>query len=374
MRRTLLISNDFPPRTGGIQSYVHAIAERLPADDLVVYAPSWPGDADFDARQAFEVVRHSGSLMLPFGAVGRRAEALIREHRCTAVWFGAAAPLGLLAGRLRAAGVQRAVASTHGHEIGWSMVPGARRALRAIGERNDVVTFVSRYVRSRVAAALGPMAALEYLPPGVDSARFTPDPAARRRVRDRHGLGTAPLVVCVSRMVARKGQDTLVSAMPRLLRAVPDAALLLVGDGPLRESLERRARAAGVAHRVVFAGSVPAGELPAHYAAGDVFAMPCRTRGGGLDVEGLGLVFLEASAAGVPVVAGHSGGAPETVLPGVSGSVVDGRDTALVADTLAGMLDRPEHARALGRAGRRWVEQSWTWEASAARLAELLSA
>ncbi|MET3804996.1 phosphatidylinositol alpha-1,6-mannosyltransferase [Nakamurella sp. UYEF19] len=373
MRRTLLVTNDFPPRQGGIQSYVQALSERLPAQDLVVYAPAWPGAAEFDAAQRFEVVRHPGSLMLPVPSVARRAAELIRRHHLEAVWFGAAAPLALLTPTLRRAGIVRSVASTHGHEVGWSMLPGSRQALRSIGRHVDVVTFVSRYARGRIAAALGPMAALEYLPAGVDTEVFAPDPVGRARIRAQFGLGDRPVVVCISRLVARKGQDVLIKALPAIIASVPGAVLLVVGDGPDRAALERSAADLGVADHVVFTGAVPWLELPAHYAAADVFAMPCRTRGGGLDVEGLGIVFLEASAMELPVVAGDSGGAPEAVLDGATGVVVPGRDVDAVAAAVVELLTDRDTARQWGTAGREWITGHWDWQRSADRLASLLS-
>lgn len=373
MRRTLLVTNDFPPRKGGIQSYVHALAERLPAESLVVYAPAWDGDAAFDAAQPFPVVRHPGSLMVPSPWVARRAAGLMAEHRLTAVWFGAAAPLALLSGRLRAAGAERIVASTHGHEVGWSMLPGPRQALRMIGRSADVITFVSHYARGRIAAALGPQAALEHLPPGVDTTVFRPDPDGRAAVRRRHHLGDAAVIVCVSRLVARKGQDQLIAALPAVRAAIPGARLLVVGDGADAARLRGLADRHRVADAVTFTGAVPYTELPAHFAAGDVFAMPCRTRGGGLDVEGLGIVFLEASACGLPVIAGDSGGAPETVRPGNTGLVVPGRDVVSIASACIRVLDDPATGRHWGRAGRAAVLEDWNWQRSSDRLVDLLS-
>jgi phosphatidylinositol alpha-1,6-mannosyltransferase len=340
---------------------------------LVVYAPSWAGDAEYDARQPFPIFRHPGALLVPNEAARRRAAELIRDHRISAIWYGAAAPLGLLTPALRADGVTRTVASSHGHEVGWSMIPGARRLLRRIGRTNDVITFVSRYARRRISSALGPTAALEYLPPGVRVDTFRPDPAASQAVRTRYGLGDTPLLLSVSRLVARKGQDTLIRAFPSILRRVPTAMMLIVGDGPDGPRLRGLADALGVGHRVVFAGSVPWVDLPAHYAAGDVFAMPCRTRGSGLDVEGLGIVFLEASASGLPVIAGRSGGAPETVQPGRTGLVVDGRDVEQVALAATDLLVDRDRAATWGANGRAWVSQTWNWDASAQRLAALLS-
>lgn len=370
------MTNDFPPRPGGIQAYLHALAVRLP--ELVVYAPSWESSSgshpEFDAAQPFEVVRHPGTLMLPTPDVVRRASDILRGARCDAVWFGAAAPLALMTSRLRAAGASRVLASTHGHEVGWSMLPGARQALRRIGSDADVVTFVSRYTRSRFAAAFGPMAALEHLPSGVDTSVFAPSAAARAEMRARYGLGDRPVVVCVSRLVPRKGQDVLVRALPEIRRQVPGAALLLVGGGPYRGALERLAASVGVSEHVVLTGSVPWEELPAHYNAGDVFAMPCRTRGRGLDVEGLGIVYLEASATGLPVVAGRSGGAPETVRDGVTGRVVDGREVAEVANAVAALLADPGTAAKMGAAGREWVTGNWRWDDLADRLVRLIDA
>ena len=370
------MTNDFPPRPGGIQNYLHTLATRLPGHELVVYAPSWESPngshPEFDARQPFMVVRHPTSLMLPTPDVARRAKQIARAEGCDTVWFGASAPLGLLAPALRRAGVDRFVASTHGHEVGWAMLPGARGALRRIGSTVDVLTFVSRYTRSRFAAAFGPMAALEHLPSGVDTELYRPDPAARAEIRARHGLGDRPTIVCVSRLVPRKGQDMLILALPKIRERVPDAVLLLVGGGPSKERLRALADATGVGEHVVMTGSVPWRELPAHYVAGDVFAMPCRTRGRGLDVEALGLVFLEASASGLPVVAGDSGGAPETVREGETGHVVSGRDVDGLAEAVGGLLGSPERCAAFGAAGREWVSRKWRWDDMAGRLSGLL--
>jgi phosphatidylinositol alpha-1,6-mannosyltransferase len=345
----------------------------LPQGAIAVYAPDWPGAKSFDAGLPFPVVRHPGTLMLPTPPVLRRAVAVLRELRCESAWFGATAPLALLGPALRRAGVQRVVASSHGHEVGWSMVPPGRMALRRIGADADVVTAVSQYTRRRIASAFGPRAALELLPPGVDCQAFHPDPGARAEIRRRHRLGEAPVVLCVSRLVARKGQDMLVRALPAIRRQVPGATLLLVGDGPRRGTLHRLAESGGVTDAVVCTGSVPWPELPAYYAAGDVFAMPCRTRGHGLDVEGLGLVFLEAAATGLPVVVGNAGGARETVCPGKTGELVNGRDVTAVTSALVTLLTNPDRAAAMGQRGRGWMLQDWDWVKRAQQLGRLLS-
>ena len=366
--RTLVVTNDFPPRPGGIQAFVHSLASRQPDGEVVVYAPQWRGAAAFDAAQGFPVVRHPTSLMLPTPDVLRRARSIAATEGCDRVWFGAAAPLGLLAPRL---GLERAVASTHGHEVGWALLPGARQVLSRIGRGVDVVTYLGEYTRSRLSAAV-PDDRLARLPSGVDTAVFRPD-CGGAEVRARWGLVDRPVVVCVSRLVPRKGQDVLIRALPAIRRAVPGTALLLVGGGPDVPRLHRLAAEHGVADDVVLTGSVPWEELPAHYDAGDVFAMPCRTRRAGLEVEGLGIVFLEASATGLPVVAGRSGGSPDAVLDGETGVVVDGTSVSAVAQEISGLLADRDRAAAMGAAGRAWVEREWRWDLLAGRLRGLLA-
>ncbi|MER5994193.1 glycosyltransferase family 4 protein [Streptomyces viridosporus] len=380
MHKTLIVTNDFPPRPGGIQAFLHNMALRLDPERLVVYASTWKrtregveATAAFDAEQPFTVVRDRTTMLLPTPQATRRAVGLLREHGCTSVWFGAAAPLGLMAPALRRAGAERIVATTHGHEAGWAQLPAARQLLRHIGQSTDTMTYLGAYTRTRIAAALTPEAAsrMVQLPPGVDEKTFHPG-SGGDEVRARLGLTDRPVVVCVSRLVPRKGQDTLIRAMPAILAAEPEAVLLIVGGGPYEKDLRDLARQTGVADSVRFTGSVPWEELPAHYGAGDVFAMPCRTRRGGLDVEGLGIVYLEASATGLPVVAGDSGGAPDAVLDGETGWVVPGGSPDQAADRIVTLLGDAELRRRMGERGRRWVEEKWRWDLLAEELKKLL--
>jgi phosphatidylinositol alpha-1,6-mannosyltransferase len=376
MRKILIVTNDFPPRRGGIQSFVHALAARLPAGTVCVYAPAWEGAAQFDARQPFPVTRHRTSLMLPVPTVARRARQLLTEHDCDTVLFGAAAPLGLLAPALRRAGAERIVALTHGHEAGWAALPGARTMLRRIGEEVDVLTYLGEYVRTRLASVLTPQAAARMvrLAPGVDTTAFRPG-SGGPAIRQRLGIGpNRPVVACVSRMVPRKGQDTLLRAWPQVRAQVGgDPVLLLVGDGPYRAELGRLADRLGVHDSVIFAGPVPWEELPAHYDAANVFAMPCRTRRAGLDVEGLGIVYLEASATGLPVIGGDSGGAPDAILDGETGYVVPGGDVEALTRRLTELLSDPLGAAAMGDKGQAWVDREWRWELVADRLTAILA-
>jgi phosphatidyl-myo-inositol dimannoside synthase len=376
MPKVLIVTNDFPPRRGGIQSFVHSLATRMPPGSVVVYAPAWEGAAEFDAKQPFPVVRHPTSLMLPVPAVARRARRILTEHDCDTVLFGAAAPLGLLGASLRKAGASRIVALTHGHEAGWAALPGARTLLRKIGDYADVVTYLGEYFRIRISRGLAPAAAAKMvrLAPGVDNTVFRPG-AGGPRIRAKLGIAAdVPVVVCVSRIVPRKGQDTLIEAWPHVLAGMGQAkpVLLIVGGGNYARKLKQRARRLKVSDSVIFAGPVPWEDLPAYYDAGNVFAMPCRTRLAGLEVEGLGIVYLEASATGLPVIGGDSGGAPDAILPGETGYVVRGGDEAELAERLIQLLSDPDAAATMGDKGLAWIDREWRWDLVSRRLAEIL--
>lgn len=368
MSRVLVVTNDFPTRRGGIESFVLALCERMPPDQVVVYTASMPGDHAYDAALPFPVHRDPHRVLLPTPAVARRVARVLRESGCDRVVFGASAPLGLLAPALRRAGARRVVALTHGHEVWWARLPVTRRLLRRIGDSVDTLTYVSEWCRDRIAPALSAdaRARMARLSPGVDPGRFHPG-CGGAQTRLRLGLApTTPVVVCTARLVRRKGQDTLVSVWPEVLATYPDAVLLLVGDGPERGRLHRLARRLAVQHAVVLTGSVEWGEVPAYVDAGDVFAMPCRTRRWGLEPEAWGIVLLEAQACGLPVLVGRSGGAPETIGTGTRSVLVDHPDQ--VAGALVELLGER-------RSGAREVTQppEWTWQLAADRLGDLLS-
>lgn len=378
MRRTLLVTNDFPPVVGGIQSYLDDYTSRLPADDLVVLAstpPEGPQAARaFDETRTFEVVRVPTGMLLPTPRVRARMEHLIDARGIETVWFGAAAPLGLLGASARRAGATRIIATTHGHEVGWSMVLGARQMLRRIFRHADVVTYISRYTLDELRPHMPADQRVLHLPSGIDVERFHPDARARAALRSRYGLGEAPTAVCVSRLVARKGQDSLIAAWPRVVDRVPGARLVIVGWGPYARRLAELRRSSPTRESIILTGRVPHDELAGHMAMGDVFAMPCRTRGHGLDVEGLGIVFLEASATGLPVIAGASGGAPETVEEGVTGNVVDGRDQDALVEALVAQLTDPALRERMGAASRSLMKERWTWPSLVAGLTGAIDA
>jgi phosphatidylinositol alpha-1,6-mannosyltransferase len=349
----LVLTNDFPPRIGGIESFVSDVCTLLD-DDVLVYA-SGPADAAAsDHGRGYPVVR-TGPLLLPTRTVAARASELVRRHRISQVVFGAAAPLGLLAPALRAAGAGRIVGLTHGHETWWARLPGARSVLRRIGEGCDHLTVISAFTERRISPALSPRARarLLRLPPPVDTDFFRPGPP--RDVTDRWR------VVAVGRFVAQKGLDTLLQAWRRVVDRLPDRPggpeLVLVGDGPERPRLRALVDRLGLGPVVRLTGAVPRTQVVVELQRADVFALPMRTRLAGLNPEGLGLAALEAGACGLPVVVGRSGGAPETVVAGRTGFVVDPDDPAALADRLVGLLADPVAAREMGAEGRRFVTE-----------------
>jgi phosphatidylinositol alpha-1,6-mannosyltransferase len=370
--QTLVVTNDFPPRVGGIQRTLWSLCESLPGDRLSVIAPTWDAAGGFDAEAPFRILRRPGRFLWPTPAMAEAVDREIVRSGAEVVLFGDAFPLALLGPRLAARGTPYLVAA-HGFDYWLSTVPVAHSVMRRMASRaSRVPVMCSRFIARRVRTAVPAEVPVSVLYPGADLERFRPDlPTAD--LRERHGLGDRPLIVCVSRLVARKGQDVLIRSMRDVLRRVPDAALVIVGDGPRRAGLQRLAEAAPN-RSVVFTGEVSEADLPRYYALGDVFAMPCRTRLGGMEVEGWGNVFIEAAACGRPVVVGDSGGARETLVHGETGILVDGRSVARVADAAAALLEDPAYARRLGKAGRARVEARHTWSGAAERLGAWLRA
>jgi phosphatidylinositol alpha-1,6-mannosyltransferase len=367
--RILLVTNDFPPRVGGIQSYLWNLYSRLNPDDVVVLAPAHPGDVSFDRAQRFEVLRWPGRIYWSTPALARRVREIAAARNVDAVAFGAVLPMNLIGHKVG----KPVILHTHGFEVAWARIPALRQALGRIARDAQLVTVIAEYTRRFIDRALGGGAPIELLRTGVDLDRFNPD-VDGGEVRKRHGLAGAPVVVCISRLVKRKGQDKIIEAMPLVRQQVPDAKALIVGGGRYGRRLDAITDRVGLVsgRDVVFAGEAAEEQLPAYYAAGDVFAMPCRSRWANLEVEGLGIVYLEAQACARPAITGDSGGAPEAVVPGETGFVVPGDDAGALAVRLVELLSDPARSRAMGRAGRRFVESNHRWEDVVARYAAML--
>jgi phosphatidylinositol alpha-1,6-mannosyltransferase len=367
---TLLVTNDFPPRIGGIQRTLEALWRELPADRVGVFCPDWTDAEAYDAAVPFRVFRQPERFLWPTRGVADRVEAAARELGAEVVLFGATYPLALLGPRLAKRGLPY-LSAAHGFEYWLSLAPGTHTLMRrATGGATRVPVLCSAFIARTVRTAVPAQVPVSVLYPGADVQRFHPG-LVTEDLRAAHGLGDRPVVVCVSRLVKRKGQDTLIDAIPAIRERVAGASLVIVGGGPDEDRL--RSRAAGLGDAVAFTGQVAEDDLPRYYALGDVFAMPCRTRLGGLEVEGWGNVFIEAAACGRPVVVGDSGGARESLVDGETGILVDGRRTAAVAEAVATLLADPARASAMGAAGRERVLRDHTWPQIATQLADWLA-
>ena len=366
MRRHLLVTNDFPPKVGGIQSYLWELWRRLPAEDIAVHTTPHAGAPVFDADQAFVVTRSREPVLLPTPTVVRRVRNLAERQGAELVVWDPALPVGHAGRRV---GRPYAVV-LHGSEV---TVPGrlpvARSMLARVLRGASLVICAGNYPAGEAERAAGCTLPTVVVPPGVDTDRFRPlDEAERASVRRELGLPVdAPLVVSVSRLVPRKGMDTLIRAAARLGRTEPDLVVAIAGSGRDRRRLEGLVASTGAPVRLL--GRVPEELLPGLYGAGDVFAMLCRSRWGGLEQEGFGIVFLEAAAAGVPQVAGESGGAAEAVAHEKTGLVV-GRPDAVeqVARTLSDLLGDGERRAEMGREARRRAEAEFSYDVLARRL------
>ena len=364
MPSILLVTNDFGPRAGGIETFVIGLLERIPPGEVVVYTSSQEGSTDFDQRWrsefGVEVIRDRASILLPTPRVIKNLRKALRTRSITKVWFGAAAPLGLSARWLRKSGARHIVALTHGHEVWWSKVWPFSWLMSEIARSVDIATYLGDFTMQAIAPRFNVPEKLVKVAPGIDTDHFKPVDASALRIELE--LHDRPTIISVGRLVHRKGQDRLVEAMSRIVAEIPDAVLVFVGEGPHRKVLDRLVKKHDLHEHVRFIGRIHYSELPRYIALGDVFAMPSRSRLLGLEVEGLGIVYLEASACGVPVVGGSSGGAPDAVKDGITGFVVDGNDIAEIAERITHLLKDHQLRKSMGEAGREWALAEWRWQ------------
>ena len=359
---SLLVTNDFPPKHGGIQSYLYELWRRLPAGETTVMTTPFAGAARWDAQQAFRIERTRQRVLLPTSSMARDIDALAREVRADVIFLDPMLPLGLVGPRLTAAPY---VVVAHGGEItGYARTIGSRGLARRVMRGAAGVVAAGTYPAEASVLAAGRALAGVVIPPGVDHERFRPlDEGARAETRRRFGLDPAqPLVLGVSRLVPRKGFDVVIDAVAPLA----GVQLAIAGGGRDRSRLERRAK--GSVH---FLGRVAAADLPALYACADVFAMSCRDRWRGREAEGFGIVFLEAAACGVPAVAGLSGGAHEAVADGETGYVVAPRDVAAVRDAIRRLVTDADLRAEMGRAARRRAVEEFDYDRLVTALAAL---
>ena len=364
MPSILLVTNDFGPRAGGIETFVIGLLERIPRGEVVVYTSSQEGSAPFDHRWkeefGVEVIRDKSSILLPSPRVIRNLRKVLVTSKISKVWFGAAAPLGLSARWLRKSGAEHIVALTHGHEVWWSKVWPFTWLMNEIARNVDVATYLGDFTKGAIAPRFKDSKKLIKVAPGIDTDHFKP--IDESELRGELGFGDRPTIISVGRLVHRKGQDRLVEAMPRIIKEFPEALLVFVGEGPHRKVLDSLVEKNNLHKNVRFIGRIQYSDLPRYIALGDIFAMPSRSRLFGLEVEGLGIVYLEASACGLPVVGGSSGGAPDAVKDGITGFVVDGNDIDEIADRIIDLLRDQQLRDRMGESGRAWAVEEWRWQ------------
>ena len=367
----MLVTNDFPPKVGGIQSYLWELWRRLPPERVTVLTTAHPGAAEFDAAQAFRVHRWRGGVLLPSPPVAHEIRRVAAAAGAELVVLDPALPVGWLGPQL---GLPYGVV-IHGAEITVpARMPGTRPMLRRVLQGAASVVAAGGYPAEEAVRLAGPGLPIEVVPPGVDVDRFHPlTPDEKGRARAEAGLPVdGRLVVGMSRLVPRKGFDVLIAAATLLATTRPDLTVALAGAGRDRARLERLVAATGAPVRLL--GFVPDADMPALLASADVFAMPCRSRWAGLEQEGFGIVFLEAAACGVAGVAGASGGSHEAVVSGETGFVVGRpKDPVAVAAALARLLDDPDLCRRMGAAARTRAEQRFSYDRLAADLARHLA-
>lgn len=374
----LCITNDFGPRAGGIETFIIGLIERMPKNSVIVYTSSQKDSEPFDRawseNYGVEVIRDKSTILLPSFRVGRAVRRIARERQITRAFFGAAAPLALLAQGLRRAGVTQIIALTHGHEVWWAKLWPFSLAIHRIGAGTDHLTYLGNYTKSEISRALSQSAqdAMVKIAPGIDTNHFAPQ-SNSAALRDELGLTHKKVIVSVGRLVHRKGQDTLIEALPEILMHIPDAHLLFIGEGPYKDYLVKRAAELQLSHAVTFIGRIQYADLPRYICVGDIFAMPSRSRLAGLEVEGLGIVYLEASACGLAVIGGKSGGAPDAVLEAETGFSVDGTSPHEVADAAITLLQDPVLASGMGSRGRQWIIDEWQWDVWSNRFSALLN-
>ncbi len=375
-KKILFVTNDFGPRAGGIETFIIGLIERLPHASTTVYTSAQSDTREYDeawlANYGVHVIRDKSTILLPTPRVTHAVARLVKTEQIEIVAFGAAAPLAFMASSLRRAGAKRIIALTHGHEVWWSTLFPFSLIMRRIGTTTDALTYLGEFTRGAISKALTTKAAgaMVKIAPGIDIEHFAPVDSSA--LRESLGLTEKKVIVSVGRLVHRKGQDHLIESMTAVVKEVPNAHLVLVGEGPYREHLMGLVEKLSLHNCVTFIGRIQYNDLPKYFCVGDVFAMPSRSRFHGLEVEGLGIVYLEASACGLPVIAGSSGGAPDAVLDGVTGVVVDGLDNAAIAAAIINLLEDRARAVTMGRAGREWIVEKWRWEIWADEFKKLL--
>jgi len=376
-QKVLLVTNDFGPRAGGIETFIIGLLERIPKGLTTVYTSNQGDTKDYDdfwrKEYGVNVIRDRMKVLLPTPRVNKAVKGILKSESIERVWFGTAAPLAVMAPILRKAGAKHIVAMTQGHEVWWAKIYPFKWIVKFIAQKVDLLTYLTDYTGNAISKALSKKSKFKMVKilPGIDVSHFIPS-EKDLDLASEIGIMHRPTIVSVGRLVHRKGQDRLIEALPKIIQQIPDVALLLVGTGPHKAEIAALIGKHDVDKNVFFAGRINHEELPRYFALGDLFAMPARNRLAGLEVEGLGIVYLEASACGIPTIVGNSGGAIEALIDGKSGLLVDGNSVDEIAAAAIKILTDPKLKKDMGDFGNKWVNQEWTWEIWSKRFNEIL--
>ncbi len=366
----LLVTNDFPPKIGGIQSLLWEWWRRLPPESFAVLTSSHAGSAQFDAEQPFLIRRTSEPVLLPHPWMVKRINEMAKEIGADFIVLDPALPLGLVGPML----ALPYMVVLHGAEVTVpGRLPGLRQVLGHVLNRAQHVIAAGGYPASEGAHAAGGLLPITIVPPGVDTQRFVPlDVAQRRAARAKFSLNPDDeIVLGISRLVPRKGFDTVIRAVAQLAPRRPRLRLVIASTG--RDEKRLRALAQETGAPVTFLGGINHEDLPDLYACSDVFAMMCRNRWGGLEQEGFGIVFVEAAACGIPQVAGKSGGAAEAVVDGVTGYVLDDpTDVSGLAVRIEMILSTESLRSEMSVAARQRSVEHFDYDVLALRLGKVL--
>ena len=363
-RKILLVTNDLGPRAGGIETFILGLLDQLDGTQIVIYTAAQRDSEVFDEqlsiRTGVEIIRDKNSILIPSPWVNRRVCAVMSEYESEIIWFGAAMPLAWMSGLLKKRGAKRIIAITHGHEVWWAKLPPFRYFFARSTRSIDVLTYLGEFTRQAMSKTVHFTCQMVQIAPGISIDHFFPAEKSSS-LQDELQLQGKQVLLSVGRLIHRKGQDKLLQALPKILLKHPNAVLVIVGVGPRQRRLDQLVKLYQLTDQVRFVGRVKYDKLPQYFRLADLFVMPSRSRFFGLEVEGLGIVYLEASASGIAVLAGASGGAPDAVINGETGIVIDGSKVQEITSAVIELLDQPQRLAQLGVSGRAWTVEAWNW-------------
>ena len=380
--RILVLSDNYLPSVGGSLIWLDNVYRRCPDGTVWIATNAHPDAREFDqSRPGISIHRSKlrsyrflkPQSLLIYSKLAAMSAWIRWRHRVDIVHVGKVLPEGYIASFLKRRMGIPFIAYAHGEEITVLFQSDAyshlHETLTRIYNDAEAVIANSEFTRQKLIEIGVEASKIHKITPGVDPTFFRPTEPDPELIR-RHGLEGKTIMLSVGRLQKRKGHDFVIEALPLLLKDHPDLAYLILSDGEERQNLERLATKLGVEEHVRFGGEVNYEDLPRYYNTADLFILANRVLDDG-DVEGFGIVFLEAAACGTPVIAGDSGGTGEPVREGVNGLRVRSSEPSEIARGISHLLEDPSRRRAMGAAGRRLVEEEYDWDVVCAQVHQL---